>query len=372
MNENDVYDFIKEHCDTRPAPYPEIRVSCPRCGDSKKFKLYINVRKKVWDCKVCGYGSSDRNIAALLSDISGIPSSEIDTKFGNITPVATSSFMDSMSSALNEPSVRDIYAEIEHRIKSAPKKIVENIQSETIKNGSTTHKYLLSRGIDASAIKQFKIRQTAQVHNFKGEFVLFTMRDAEGEDAFQARRADGGHPKYISSRNINKCLYPDLQVNHDLIRSRKAVVLVEGIFDALGCVLNGYGAYCAFGNTLTNDQIKILKVDLSEDTEIILAFDADLPTRQKVAKLVRVLGSHFKKISVVDTSKNPRSSDEKVDFGDVLKDKSLIPWLHDAIEKRFSVESSNYFKWVLETKIIEGVSNEQIYSSTNRSFAHDR
>lgn len=370
--EQDLYDFIKENCETRPAPYPEIRVDCPRCRDKKKFKLYVNVKKRVWDCKVCGYGSADKNISSLLSDLSGISESQIDAKFGKTTPTNAVTFLSSLESVLGESSNGDVYAEIRNKMITDSLKKTEVVQQTVVKKNGTVHHYLCNRGIDSATMKKFKIRQASHVNKFIGDFAVFNMRDYNGDEAFQARRADGKLPKYISSSNINKCLYPDIPINHDLIKSRKLVVLVEGIFDAIGCINNGYGAYCAFGNTLTKEQVNLLRCDLAEDVEIVIAFDADLPTRLKVAKLVGALTPHFKKISVVDTSKNPKGDGEKVDFGDVLKDPTLASWLQEAIFFRFDTDSNEYFKWMLETKIIGGLPNEQINSRTGGFVTHDR
>lgn len=342
---SDISDFIKSNVSFKKAPYPEIRICCPMCEDTKKYKLYVNVESQVWCCHVCGYGMHQKDIVEFMSDISGQSYDEVASQFGALTPSNTETYMDVLNKALNNKELPPIESE-------------NGLIKPEVPDYSKVHSkgiiaYLNSRGLDSKLIRKYGIVETDYIYGFYDKFVLFKFVDFNNNPAFQGRRISKNEPKYVSSKNTTNALYPIKPFNLSLGIVSKRVWLVEGVFDAIGLIESGECALCCFGNKLSHQQLLFLKQAFSDDTEFVFGFDADKKTREKVEILIRDVVPYLKTVSVADTSYRTEDTRgvDKIDFGDVLEHKEkLSEWLQNVIGNRKFVGTPEFTRWLIETR----------------------
>jgi DNA primase len=108
--------------------------------------------------------------------------------------------------------------------------------------------------------------------------IMCPIFDVKGRIAgFGGRILGDGNPKYLNSPesvvyNKSRLLFGLFQ-QRDAIRSQRRATLVEGNFDLLSLVTNGYESVVApLGTALTGDQVRLLKA-LADD--VVLLFDGD-------------------------------------------------------------------------------------------------
>src|SRR5690348_5938740 len=67
----DLGDWLLQYTEGKYAGEEELRIlECPNCGNSKE-KLYVNVNKKAWQCKVCEWGRGIGDPVVLMAAVSG-------------------------------------------------------------------------------------------------------------------------------------------------------------------------------------------------------------------------------------------------------------------------------------------------------------
>ena len=119
---------------------------------------------------------------------------------------------------------------------------------------------------------------------------------------------------------------------------KRTVILVEGVFDALGMLYMGLPALCTFGKSISDQQIGLLH-DLQPD-EVVFAWDFD--AYLEMAKAVDRVSYTFPKTRVASLD---RSDGLKKDPGDALLDVDVGPWLRDCLARAMDVRNTEFFQW---------------------------
>ncbi len=344
-NRNELEDFIQASCEYKNAKDPEVRLDCPRCtlDDKNKYKLYFNLDNCLFHCKICHYGEDSHNFVEMLSEVSGEPISNLSYLFGTQVPSDNVKFIEILEKLLG-PAIK-----IKEEDKKTKPYFIEDIQE--VVNNSLVLEYLTNRGISEDKFERYRIKSCNKVYGSVDNYAAFLMEDLYGNAAFQTRRLSSKQPKYLSSPNCNgSSLYPFNEANLAKALELKKIVVVEGVFDSIACIENTYPSLASFGNGLTDLQFRYIRRSLPRDVEVIFGYDSDYATRKVVIQLVKKFSHYYDKISVIDTSKG--HTNKKLDFGDVLADKTLLPWFEDRMNNRVEVGSTNYFNWLLETKLM--------------------
>lgn len=347
IKSSDIDDFIRTMVPYRNSKYPEIKVCCPLCDQpSNSFKLYINVEDRVWHCKKCHYGEHKNRTSDffwVLSEISGLDLDSILEMFGENVPSDTNVFTSRLKELLEDNStIEEDFFVIPDGMFEDPKFL-----KKKIKDGGYADNYLRGRGLSRVCYEKYNIRESDHFLGFFGHFAVFTFPSfIEGRSASQARRVDGREPKYLSTKSLELSLFPDIVLITELVEKKKFLVVVEGIFDAIGLIELGIPAICTFGNKMSLYHLEWLKANM-KGIELVIGYDSDLNTRNAVAALAKNLSLRWD-VSIIDTSKHPFPQ-SKVDFGDCLLDKSYKDWAIEKVDNRFKVNSSSYFTWLQES-----------------------
>lgn len=248
----DVISFIESHFDKIkevPSTEGQYRVSpCPNCGKDK-YKLYINVDKRVFNCFSCGYGKGER-IERLFYDMGSNPRDYyIDD--GN------DSYRPSKETAKVTPAWT----------KTLPIEFKDIIGNNSIK-GRMAHEYLRGRGISDSLIAEYRMGFCYEgeyndriiiPYYENSELVYFTGRDFTGNLT----------PKYLNpSWEKNTFLF-----NYDRVKKQSldTIIIVEGPMDILSVPDL---SVCLLGKFLTFYQEDIIK----RYKNIYIALDPDAIT----------------------------------------------------------------------------------------------
>lgn len=145
------------------------------------------------------------------------------------------------------------------------------------------------RGISKETLKKFEaFYLPGESKEMRGmeDRIIFPIRDITGKIvSFNGRHTlSNGNPRYLNyPSGTSLPIYPSrLEVK------RKAIVLVEGLFDMLNCVDKGLdNCICAFGtNTMEkNTKEKLLPFKTQGVTKIYIMFDGDEAGRNAAKKL---------------------------------------------------------------------------------------
>ena len=141
-------DYIEEHYTVKYAGNSELRINCPNCGD-RKYKLYINVDKKVFNCFKCSFtmkqGSKDVfDFVALTENLTR--GQAIMKLLRLYTPVTPDKFEEALRGELDfvPPNV----PKFKHKfISSLPSEAVKLDETHTV-----FWEYLISRGLTPDEI----------------------------------------------------------------------------------------------------------------------------------------------------------------------------------------------------------------------------
>ncbi len=180
----------------------------------------------------------------------------------------------------------------------------------TAKEAETARQYLKERGIQETAIKNFKLGYASEswdrlARTLKGEVsesvlektglviqrkegegfydrfrhrIIFPILDAKGVCiAFGGRVMDHSLPKYVNSPETEvyskgRHLYGLFQARK-AIREQDAVIVVEGYMDLIACHQAGIeNTVASLGTALTTEQVKLIKRNTSN---VFILYDAD-------------------------------------------------------------------------------------------------
>ncbi|MCS6961554.1 MAG: DNA primase [Deltaproteobacteria bacterium] len=145
--------------------------------------------------------------------------------------------------------------------------------------GAHCVKFLLQRGFSLDDIRSSGLLryspQTGKVIDFFSERIIFPIKDRfKRVLGFGGRVVNDNHsPKYLNSPDTEVFKKSKLLFGLDLIEKAPEVYVVEGYFDVITMVENGFTAICPCGSAFTVDQLKVLENSASS---VIFVFDGDV------------------------------------------------------------------------------------------------
>jgi len=353
LEEVDLESWLSDYVGVKRAGKPSMRSLevCPECGNSN-YKLYVNLDSKIWFCQVCEWGRGRWNAVELMTAISGRSEFEIYREiFQFVRPAPAADFVDKLQAAFAPKEVQT----------ARPLEIAQipGVPSFTGITASKVQNYLLSRGVTDEEISKYQLRTVMSLFRFNGPFVVFPVLYKGVPVSWQGRRAGKQEPKYVSAETIGDWLWPIDIFFCDVIVQKGYVVLVEGVFDALGLWRIGVPALCTFGKKITDRQIDLLSQ--LHVKAVIFMWDADATRtstrkqahggskslRGEVEQSAIRLKSKFV-VRVADLANPPIIAGlDKVDPGEVLRHPELSEWLGGCLTKSMDVNSTEFFQWRL-------------------------
>lgn len=338
LDELDLSDWLDQYVDVIKLSDTEIRIRpCPKCHDDR-YKLYVNTDKRLFYCFPCGFGYGINDIFILMSAVSGIHLNDLKVKIAKTSaPSHPNDKIDEMiKDKIYFGSLNDENESFHIDPIIIPgKSILDNkgISSRQAK------KYLIKRGLVINEIKENDLRIEARLNNIFGPFIVFPVYYYGIPVSWQGRRLVNKDPKYVSHENLNRWLWP---LDTPRIKSLgKEVVLVEGVFDALGVRSMGYSALCTFGKKITSPQIGLLKRLNIE--KVILAWDPEA-----VNDIIR--GSEKLKLNFDVFTLNYSKKGEEWDPGDALNDPKARSFFDQLLKSPMNVRGDDYYRWQLISK----------------------
>jgi DNA primase len=148
------------------------------------------------------------------------------------------------------------------------------------------HPYLVSRGVTPQTIRTFGLGLYTGKGLLRGRIVI-PIHNASGElIAYAGRAINGEEPKYRFPAGFRKSLVL-FNLHRAIAAKTRAVIVVEGFFDAIAVHQAGYPAVVALmGATLSRSQADLLT---SHFDRIMLILDGDAAGQQGTAAIMNLL-----------------------------------------------------------------------------------
>lgn len=305
----DLEEWISTYAETKSGGESEVRVrECPQCGDDR-FKLYVNVEKRLWVCYVCEWGRDLRDVVVLLAGISGRGLTDIRLEI--LAEARPARRRRQKEEEEESPQVQGV------DIPGAP------LTSGMV--GQQVWRYAQRRGLTAADVQRFGLlaaykAPTKRGNQVKGPWLVFPVRVGGAALAWQGRRLTGEDPKYLIGGETKQTLWPLDSVTEQLYvrqAGTRTLYLAEGVFDALGLQRMGLPALCTFGKSLSRAQEDIVR--RLRPAELVLVWDAD--AAREVRRTAKRLPLTVR-VGVVDLR-----ADSKLDPGDALVDSDVAEWV---------------------------------------------
>jgi len=338
----DLYEWLGQYTDLKEAGGDEYRIQdCPECANSK-WKLYVNVEKGRWICYVCEWGRGLGDTVRLMAAISGrTPFSVRMELMALVVPsVAPSGYDQALQAAFGE-TIAEVSKE-----EDIPDVELPGYDTFT---GITTREvldYALMRGLTEQDVKDYQLRAATKLRLTKytgkpveidGPFLVFPVYCYGRAVSWQGRKTIKSDIPYVSHSRVKNWLWPlGPQFFQRYVGSK--LLLVEGVFDALGFLRLGIPALCTFGKSMSDAQLELLRELYVE--EIVFAWDTD--AYKEMSNAVGRVAHVFPRTSVIDFSVGVTG---KVDAGDTLAKPELGPWLLERMNAAMDVHSTEFFQW---------------------------
>jgi hypothetical protein len=218
--------------------------------------------------------------------------------------------------------------------------------------GRTVLAYAEKRGLRAGEIRDLGLRAAISVPNPRGKVALwgpwlvFPVLDGGRVVGWQARRTGKGDPRFVASDHTDGWLWPQ-----PVVGACERVVLVEGLFDALGAARLGHRAHACFGRSVSAAQAWALcRVGVRE---VVLAFDPDTAGDRcgrrgwsSVERAVAALRGRFR-VLVADLSRPPDlGGGAKADLGEALRSEEAARWGREALVEPMDIEAPGWTEWL--------------------------
>ena len=337
----DLGDWISEYADTKDNGIGEVQVhTCPECLNDK-YKLYVNTYINRWICYVCDYGRGQSDPTKLMAALSGRSLTSIRSELLELVPPAPAGdITDDLLQAFSGTQKQDVFDAPTIQLPGSP------FEGKSLTERPVLQ-YAYNRGLTPSDVQTLGLRYVHKLPVKKGTkfidgpFLVFPITIGGRPVCYQGRRMGDGVPKYVSGSDISNWLWPLDQTLFNVYKS-KQLMLVEGVFDALGLIKMGHPAVCTFGKSLSDSQLDLL-TEL-KPAELVFAWDLD--AKQEVLRSVDRAAHKFTKTSVVSFDGYGGQS-QKVDPGDALVDPMVAQWIQGRLAAAVDVRSQDFFQWRL-------------------------
>ena len=346
----DLESYISINCNNVDrSHYPEIRLNCisPNCSDNKQH-LYVNVNKKNWYCQKCQYGSKQHpnstSLYHFIADNEGISYKQATDKIISQSGTIPTSIDDILKSLKKEEPVNLISA---MELPSYFEKLSRFPKTKV-------YRYALARGLTKEWIKSFDLlicinpkdyiwfnRVIFPLYNLKNELISIAGRDITGER----------NKKWIFPLNSqhNNVIWPTILFikNKPFSLSKlknETAFIVEGIFDAIGCLRQDQFALCTFGKNISRTQINNLQS--YKVKEFIFAWDQN--AMREMLHTAEALQNRLGNVSLF-----PYKDETWIekDLGNLIEDTELVDIFLEERENRVPVNSYEFFSLLIRNKL---------------------
>lgn len=334
----DLEAWLSEYDDVKEGGSDEIKLrNCPKCGNDK-FKLYVNVEKKLWICYRCDWGRHLGDVCQLLAEVSGRNLHDVRLELAKtaVPAVSDENFMTNLQSAFGDLPDEDDGAELEEADLPGASLVGD---SSTVAN--RVRQYAYRRGLGDADIERYELRYSARLRSYTGEYLVFPVFRRNFVVAWQGRTTGTHEPRYVSYDDIAHWLWPLSSTYYAYVARTKSAFLVEGVFDAVGMHSVGHhNALCTFGKKISKRQVALLlRLGVQEVT---IAWDPE--AARDVERAALYLRSMFPRVYIVDLA---LLGSTKLDPGDVIMDRTLTTALTSAVAHRIDVQSQDFYQWQL-------------------------
>jgi DNA primase catalytic core len=294
----------------------EITATCPRCQKAGKFSF--SLQKPLWKCWHCGDGG---DWLKYLTDREGLPfiealqllAQEAGVKLEGVDPEAHRArvrkadlledaqalFQEALSRPEGQPVLEYLHA------RGYTQEDIEGMEL-----GAFTDRAQLRQALQKIGHSPKDIQDSGLLTPGFGDSHQLTLlwRDAAGRAIGIVARPptdeiEDGTPKYKYSTGLRK---DSGLIGFTTVRGTHAVLLVEGVLDALYLNTKGFSAVAVGGTTLSREQARALEVTGTK--EILLALDSDEAGQKGTEAIIRQLqGSNLRAyvVSLPDGFKDP-------------------------------------------------------------------
>jgi 5S rRNA maturation endonuclease (ribonuclease M5) len=258
----------------------ELRGRCPlptHSSSRSRDSFSVNVARNVWSC---------RSLSCMQAR-GGRPG-------GNILDLVA---------LMESCSIRDAALRLQDWSGAAPERFIvprtsrpDPITAENpplhfaLRYVDASHPYLTSRGVTPQTIRTFGLGLYTGKGLLRGRVVI-PIHNASGElIAYAGRALDGREPKYRFPAGFRKSLVL-FNIHRALETRSRAVIVVEGFFDALAVHQSGYPAVVSLmGSTLSRWQAELLCTHFDR---ALLMLDGDAAGRRASTAITDVLHSRM-------------------------------------------------------------------------------
>jgi hypothetical protein len=145
------------------------------------------------------------------------------------------------------------------------------------------YNYLKKRGFDAEyVVNKYDMRVTSMHHDYAHRIIIPIVKNGRIV-SYQGRSYIDATPKYLTCRPEDEVIFhKDIFFNLDNAK-QDAVILVEGIFDAIRL---GNNTIASFGTSVTTSQIQLL---IHTYKTVFVLFDGELQAQTKAHALSELL-----------------------------------------------------------------------------------
>ena len=338
--------YLSENFEVKAGVGPERRVCCPFCVETK-YKMYVNVDKRFFNCFKCEMSNRDADVFDFIAETEGLKRGQAIMQclinFQEVCPSA-----DEIEEAINadryeEEEIIDVGIKAIDRLPRYAKKL-DQADGNPGLDAERAFEYLFGRGISGGEIEDMQLHYIPAGDfplKIEGKFygnmqnrVLWPIYGGNQQlVSWIARSYDSSvtERKYINCprSDLKKTLWPYVPPR------TQEVVIVEGILDCLAVRRLGFDAYATFGKHISHEQRQLL---LDWDVqEITLAYDNG--TKHNTLKLIEDLRLNFELF--VPEAFLPGDADA----GDTLKDEGLRSGLLNTLVNAININSVNFLKW---------------------------
>lgn len=256
--------------------YPEIKINCPFCSDSRK-RFGINLKRFIAHCFNCGERLGPHGVRKLLGIEKEKEKASVEDLERELDGLLFPGFGDVPVFQPTSPRVSGLYI---REYVSDPKKFsgYRDIFECAID-------FLERRGFNAAVAERYNFILPSRGF-FKTKRLILPVFDSGELVYYQARALDSSKPKYINPKNTECVGKSNCVFNLDEAAKFDSITICEGIFSAISA---GPNAVALFGKELSQRQAA--KIFLKGVKRATILFDPG--TEKESAKAAEILSKRL-------------------------------------------------------------------------------
>jgi hypothetical protein len=264
----------------------ELRGRCPlptHTSSRSRDSFAVNIARNVWSCRSqsCMQARGGRpggNILDLVALIEGCSLREAALHLQDWAGAAPERFIVPRDACPSPPVTPN-----------APLRF-------TLRYVESRHPYLTARGVTLHTARTFGIGFYAGAGLLRGRIVIPIHNESGELVAYAGRAIDGQEPKYRFPAGFRKSLVL-FNLRRVLNTGARAVIVVEGFFDALAVHQAGYRAVVALmGSSLSRQQADLLTAHFDR---VLLMLDGDEAGRHGAAAITSALAGRIEVVPIL-------------------------------------------------------------------------